>query len=224
MSTKLRTQSDLADAMSTEFAWRKKELAGLKAMVIATQSPSSRDMRIRAAVTLLYAHWEGFIKNIGTLYVEFVANQRLKHNELSTSFLAVVIHSMVQEVGLSNKIKPCMELADFFRSEGEARSSLAWRSAVQTKSNLSSVVLKEIVISLGLDYSRFETKEKLLDEQLLNNRNNIAHGKDRVIREEEYIDLHGNILGMMQDFYNQIENATLTSAFRVLPATPVPTT
>jgi hypothetical protein len=128
--------------------------------------------------------------------------------------LAVVIGSMVQETGLSSKIKPCLDLVEFFRNESEARSNLVWRSAVQTKSNLSSEVLREIVLTLGLDYSRFVTKEKLLDEKLLANRNSIAHGRFLVIDTQEYLGIHDDIFGMMQDFYNQVDNASVSLAYR----------
>ena len=124
MKSPLRTKSHLYDAMSEEFAWRKVELSGLKSMVLADQSLRKQDTRIRAAIPLLYAHWEGFIKNIGDFYLQFIANQQLKHNEMPAPFLGIVINSMVQDAGQSSKIKPCLELVEFFRSQSEARSIL----------------------------------------------------------------------------------------------------
>ena len=210
----IRTHSDLEHEMSAEFAWRKKELHTLKSMVENNEPEHKKKLLIRSAVTILYAHWEGFIKNVGTFYMQFVSRQQLRHSDLSPCFLAVVIGSMVQETGVSNRIKPSLEIVEFFRQESAARSNLVWKSAVQTKSNLNSEVLREIVLSLGLDYSRFETKEKLLDEKLLANRNDIAHGKYLKVDQEEYLQLHQEILDMMQDFYNQVENASVTKAYQ----------
>jgi hypothetical protein len=215
MSVKLRTPSDLQDAMSEEFAWRKVELSALKGLVHSNRTLRNRDLCIRAAVTILYAHWEGFVKNIGTLYVRFVSEQQLKPNELSPCFFAVAMSSIVQDVGASSKIQPALELVAYIRDQYDKRSNILWRSAVQTQSNLSSVVLREIALTLGLDYSRFSTKEKLLDERLLNNRNNIAHGRHIIIDTEEYFELHDEVFGLMQDFFNQVDNAVTMASYRL---------
>ncbi len=87
----IRSLSDLQDEMAAEFAWRKKELHQLKIAVLANEKTYNRDLYIRASIPLLYAHWEGFVRRIGSAYVEFVARSRLKNEELSTHFLAVAI-------------------------------------------------------------------------------------------------------------------------------------
>jgi len=215
MSNKIRTLTDLLDEMSMEFAWRKKELSGLKGLVATHENNHKCDLLIRAAVTLLYAHWEGFVKNTGTFYLEFVSRQELKHSTLAPSFLATALGKKVRKVAHSSTIQPCLEVVEFFQKESSAKSSLDWKSTIRTRSNLSSEVLREIVTILGLDYSRFSTKEKLLDERLLKNRNNIAHGRHLFVTFAEYMDLHEEVFGMMQDFFNQIENAANTGAYRI---------
>lgn len=210
----IRTLSDLQQEMSADFAWRKKELHSLKTMVLANAKHHTRDMTVRAAVTLLYAHWEGFIKRIGSAYLEFVARQRLRHDELNDHFLAMAVAKVVRDATAASKPAKCLELVAFFRSAGTDRANLPWKPGVNTKSNLKSEVLQEIVTMLGLDYSRFATKEKLLDEKLLKNRNQIAHGQYLLVDQAEYLDLHGEVLAMMQDFYNQVENAALAGGFR----------
>jgi len=165
-------------------------------------------------VTMLYAHWEGFVKKIGTCYLEFVARKKLKHDELPSHFLASAIGGLVRNVSVSSKIQPCLDVVEFFRSLSGSPSRLNWKSGVNTKSNLKASVFQEIVTTLGLDYSRFLTKEKLIDEKLLGNRNSIAHGQHSLVDFDEYLDLHDEMLGIMQDFYNQIDNAAFTGAYR----------
>ena len=92
-------------------------------------------------------------------------------------------------------------------------SDIPWTRGINTKANLKSEVFADIVMMLGLDYSRFQTKEKLLDERLLKNRNSIAHGRYLQVDFNEYIDLHDEVVGMMNDFYNQIENAAITGGY-----------
>jgi hypothetical protein len=212
--TKIRTLYLLQDAMSKEFAWRKKELHNLKLLVLGNENSHSRDMCIRAAVTLLYAHWEGFIKEISTLYLEFVARQELRHDQLPKHFLALVVHGRVHDAMASNKIQQCHELVEFFRSQSSEISRINWRTSIRTQANLKSSVFKEIVTVLGLEYSRFETKENMIDEQLLQNRNCIAHGEFAMVSFDEYLDLHGEMFGIMMDFYNQVDNAAYTGAYK----------
>jgi hypothetical protein len=212
--TKLRTLGLLQDAMAKEFAWRKKELHNLKLLVMSNEKTHNRNLCIRAAVTILYAHWEGFVKEIGTMYLEFVARQGMRHDEPPLHFLALAVHGRVHDAMVSNKIKQCRDLVEFFRDKSGEVSRLNWRSGIRTHANLKSAVFEEIVTVLGLDYSRFATKEKLLDEQLLQNRNSIAHGQQAMVSYDEYIDLHDEMLTIMQDFYNQVDNAAYTGGYR----------
>jgi hypothetical protein len=215
MSIGIRTLEHLQDAMSNEFVWRKKELHRLKSMVVANESGPDRDLFIRAAVTLLYAHWEGIVRQLAGFYLEFVARKKLKHNELPDSFLAMAISKLVRKTAESSRIETSLDVVNFFRAEMTNASDLSWKTGVSTKANLKAAIFREIVLSLGLNYLNFATKEKLIDEKLLSNRNQIAHGKRCLVDFDEYVELHDEILGMMQELYNQIDNAAFTNAFRV---------
>jgi len=210
----IRTLTDLQQEMSADFAWRKKELHTLKSMVSSNQQAHSRDLWIRAGITLLYAHWEGFIRKIGSCYLEFVARKQLTHDELRSNFVGVIINRLVRDATAGDKISRCLDIVEFFRTEGGKPSKIAWKAGINTKANLKSDVFQEIVLMLGLDYTRFSTKEKLLDERLLKNRNSIAHGQYLIVRFEEYMDLHDEMLAIMQDFYNQIENSAFSGSYK----------
>ncbi|RYZ75211.1 MAG: hypothetical protein EOP04_33620 [Proteobacteria bacterium] len=68
--------------------------------------------------------------------------------------------------------------------------------------------------ALGLDYSLYVTKEKLVDERLLLSRNNIAHGSYLSLDAEDYLEMHGQIIGMMEAFRNQIDNHATLGRFK----------
>ena len=91
-------------------------------------------------------------------------------------------------------------------------------AGVNTKANLKSEVLQEIMMSLGLDYSRLSTKEKLIDEKLLANRNRIAHGQYLNVAYAEYLELHVEVLGMMQEIFDQIDERASRGAYRTARA------
>lgn len=205
--SKIRSLLELQEEMASDFAWRRKELHQLKSVVIANPLPPKRDMCIRSAVALLYAHWEGFVKKIGTSYVKFVASQRLRHDSLAPNFLAMAAGTTISNAAGCTKFQVRMAVVNFFREMANTRSNLPWRSGVNTKANLNSEVLRDIVTSLGLDYSKYQTKEKLIDEKLLSNRNKIAHGQYLSLAHAEYLALHDDVMDLMQAFYDDIESA-----------------
>lgn len=211
--SQIRSASDLQQEMIGEFAWRKKELHSIKTMV-ASYEGTEQDMRIRAAIALLYAHWEGFIKKTGGLYLEFVSRQQLSHDQLSPSFLALAATRVSDAASSHGKVRQFLEIARFFKTGFRSRSNLPWRTTIKTKSNLNSEVFREIIDMLGLDYSRFATKAKLIDERLVRNRNEIAHGQYLLVQSAQYLDLHDAVLAMMTDFYNQIDNSVTMGAYR----------
>jgi hypothetical protein len=212
--SKIRTLSQLQEAMQAEFAWRKKELASLETMVVQNEHSRRREFCLRAAIPLLYAHWEGFVKKIGDFYVEFVARQKLKNKDIGPSFLAAAMGQQMKANAGTHKVGPWMDIVAMFRTRAESKCELKWKGAIRTRANLSSEVFREIVTALGLDYRQYETKEKLVDERLLANRNSIAHGRYLLVDFAEYITLHGEMLGMMQLFYDQVTNAAVLQQYR----------
>lgn len=213
---KLRTMSQVCEYIDSDLIWRKKELTQFKFLLDSSSNRLDRQSALlRSAVTLLYAHWEGFIKSAGLAYLEYVAAQILRFEELAPSFLALAARKILANASGTRKIRPHIEVTRFFRSGLSAKSFLSYKDAITTEANLSSYALREIVETLGLDYSFYETKGHLIDETLLKSRNTIAHGEFMLITQERYEELAREILTMMEDFRTQIQNATVLQAFRI---------
>ena len=66
-----------------------------------------------------------------------------------------------------------------------------------------------------MDYSPYEIKEKIIDETLLRSRNEIAHGQYLLIQFDQYIELHHEIISLMDLFKDQIENTAILGAYRL---------
>jgi hypothetical protein len=66
---------------------------------------------------------------------------------------------------------------------------------------------------LRLDYSPYETSEKIIDSKLLGRRNFIAHGQAMPVDLSEYIDLHDRVVILLDIFKNQIENSAVTKSY-----------
>ncbi|BAY29181.1 hypothetical protein NIES2107_10220 [Nostoc carneum NIES-2107] len=210
---KIRTLEQLSDKLAEELAWRKIELSALKALIdLKSFSSGKQKALLRSGITMLYAHWEGFIKVAANSYLEFVAMQSLPYNKLSNNFIALAMKDKLEQANQSSKASIYNEVADFFMTKMTERSVIKYENRITT-SNLSSSVFKEIVCMLGLDYSFYESKEVLIDERLLKKRNMIAHGNYLDIDEKQYDELHIQIVSIMDNFRNEIDNCASTKKY-----------
>jgi hypothetical protein len=209
---KVRTAEELDDFLAGDIAWRKRELTTAK-FLMSIARKESQPLLLRAGVTMLYAHWEGFIKSAGTAYLHFVAFQRLRYRDLSPPLLAAAARRQLHDATISSKAEKHIAITNFFMNGLNQRCVMP--KDVRTYSNLSSSVLREVVLSLGLDYSFFATKENLIDESLVFRRNSIAHGEYLDIQAGDFDQLNGEVLALMETFRNQVGNAAATKAFRV---------
>jgi hypothetical protein len=211
----IRTLEQLNNSLTDDLAWRKKELSDLKSLIeTATVSSSKEKMLLRSGITLLYAHWEGFVKSAASKYLEYVAMQRLQYNELSSNFVSLALKTKLNQATETNKATVFIEAIDFVRAQLDERSNLPYKDIVQTASNLSSSIFREIVCMLGLDYSFYETKQILIDERLLAQRNTIAHGNYLQLDKQDYLEIHKQIISIMDTFRNQVENDAAQEKYR----------
>ncbi|BCL83998.1 hypothetical protein ccbrp13_64630 [Ktedonobacteria bacterium brp13] len=210
--TKIRTAEQLQQVLDDELAWRKKELVVIKSLVTANSSPEIINCHIRSGVALTYAHWEGFIKSAGNAYLDYIMTQQLTYAELTNNFVTIAAKKLLRDAGSSNKVTIYAKVTDFFTSGLTERCSI--RMEIETKSNLSSDVLKDIIYTLGLDYTEYETKAKFIDKALLKNRNEIAHGKQLLIDKDEFINTHETVVNLIDLFSNQISNAASRKTYK----------
>ncbi len=162
---------------------------------------------------MIYAHWEGFLKIAGRYYLEYVYFQKIKNSELTKNFQIISLANSTKLLESSKKYSTYESVINFFEEKLDSIASIPYKSVIDTESNLSSTVLKEIIWCLNLSYESFEIKEKLIDEKLLAKRNHIAHGEYLEIQATDVVELRNSILALMIEFKNQIENSALTRKF-----------
>lgn len=210
----IRTTDDLVQKVADDLVWRRKELTDLRALVESHRTGVRGKVVVRGAVALLYAHWEGFVKKVGTYYVDYVASQRLSSRELAPNFVGLILRAKFKEMGVSEKMARGNRLADFMCNGMDVRARVPVKDVVDTQSNLSSTALIDILDALGLDSSQFVTRFKFIDAQLVGPRNHIAHGEALSLTAEEYLSLHDDVLALIETFRNEVENASVTKRFR----------
>lgn len=216
--SKIRNTEQFIDYISEDISWRTKELSVLFSQIRKTPANTVKSRTlIRAGVTVLYAHWEGFIKSASTGYLEFVSRQGLSYKDLAVCFRAIAIKEKLKIATFARTLKTdvLIEVTNFLLNNQNDTCFLNWDKLINTRSNLNSDVLKEIVHATGLDYSLFATKEKLIDNVLLRYRNNIAHGMGMYPTLPDYEELYREIIGLITIFRNQIENAAVLETYKI---------
>ncbi len=211
---KPRTTNQLSDLLDNEMSWRRRELVTLR-QTVENARDHELPLVLRAGVLLLYAHWEGFVKQTAQYYLEYVAAQRLQYKDLQENFLAHVMHGRIVQFYESKKATFHVEFFKFLRQRMSDTAPLENYCTVNTQANLNSDVFKEIVNTLGLNYKDYELKEKLIDYRLLKNRNEIAHGEASLIDRADFYLLYNEIMAIMEDFRTQIINSAVLNSYKV---------
>lgn len=167
----------------------------------------------RCSVTILYAHWEGFVKLAGRFFLEFIAMQRHHNEELHPNLLTLSMRKQVDFEPKALKASELGKITTFFLSQMSDRASIPYKTAIDTGSNVSSKVLREILWCLGLDYRPFEIREKFIDSRLLGRRNFVAHGEAANVDPGEYNEMREGVIAMMTNLKTQIENSAVLKTY-----------
>ena len=210
---RIRSVAQLVEVLDGDLAWRKRELTTVYFM-LANIRQHQRGLLLRAAICLLYAHWEGFVRIAATGYVSFVAHRGLSYRDLSPNFVALGLRTEIQNAGRSNLPSIHTGIVARLISDLSENAEIDWQNSVNTSSNLNSDTLSEILVLLGLDNSNYLTKGPLLDEKLLANRNRVAHGERVEIDSGDYDVLHSQIIQLAEWFNTDVQNAAVTEKFR----------
>jgi hypothetical protein len=209
---KIRSAENLYESLDDDMAWRLKELHELRSAVNAARGKNV-DAHIRAGVSMLYAHWEGFVKKAANTYVAYLSH-RADHNRiLKPCFVALGMKSMISSSQQSSKSGTAVATVSYLLAEMDKPAKLPREDAISAESNLSSIVFTNIAGWIGIDPSPYEPRFHLIDKTLLETRNGIAHGEFLVIDRDRFENLVDEVLEIMRWFKTDIENAVANKTF-----------
>jgi hypothetical protein len=209
----MRSTEELFDKLAEERVWRIKEISAIKNLAQSKAgSPVEEDFYCRAAATLFYAHWEGFVKRAATYYLKYISFQRLQLDEMADFVACLYVRQFLPTADLPPE--KIIQFKNRFENEPNFRPKLQWKNLVHTGSNLSSKILSRIIELLGLDYRLYEPKANFIDLKILANRNAIAHGDKGDILIADVENLADEVTGLITLFRDQIENAVTLRAYK----------
>ncbi|HHT8228825.1 MULTISPECIES: MAE_28990/MAE_18760 family HEPN-like nuclease [Citrobacter] len=211
---KVRSLYELETKLDEDLSWRRKEFTTLKFMINESRS-HQKEVLLRAAIALLYAHWEGHIKHCSLVYLTLLNCLGINYCDMTENFLQLSLSEKFRQGFSIKKFASQKEIYQYLTSEQKSRFSVSEDIVIDTESNLKYEVVFNILEQLGLDSSIFELKENFINSKLLKCRNAIAHG-DRIDfsdLEDTYQELEEELLDMIVTFQNLIRNAANNKSY-----------
>lgn len=212
---KIRTLGELQDAIDADMGWRKRELTAIKTNIQVARK-FAKDTALRSGIALLYAHWEGAIKNIAYYYLVYVSGLKLPYNAMKLNFYAISLRSELDGFMAVSKASLHTKIVNDMFEKYTTASQIPKDGVIRTNSNLNSLLFSEILHTIGLNSDIYESYYNLIDEVLLSMRNKIAHGErlDTLsLDESRYIEIHEKIFVLIDQFAVQVSNAAILKEY-----------
>lgn len=209
---KTYTVDAVCDAIDKELVWRKKELKLFKDSIPTTSNEKQKAL-LRASIPILYAHWEGFVKTSCEIFLNFVSNRNLKYSQLKPQFIAIALGGKLG-VAETKKIEKRTESIKFIIDNLNNPINFNAKGNIDTKSNLRFDVFKDICYTLCLNISSFEYKHANIDD-LVDNRNNIAHGNYIKITYKMFTDFYDDTIELLNLVQTELQNSVALESYKL---------
>jgi hypothetical protein len=200
------TEQDLSDIFDEDLIWRRRELSDMKAAVKQADY-AAKPVLLRAIITMSYAHWEGYVRVCANRYFQFLAIRSKTYKDLERQ---VYVNTFLVRLDTLHQGRTSLESRCQLVNDILDRTGKTFREVnpklIDTKSNLSADVIKEICMICSIDASYFDSKRIFIDQLVLKRRNAIAHGQQEFIQESEIDGLITDILALMHHFRTLLEN------------------
>lgn len=201
-----------------ELAWRQDELRFLNNQIELLGRDEEKKKLRRAALLMIYAHFEGFTKFAFDLYITVINNEELECRDVTATILACSFNDLFKALRnpdskshiFRNSLPDDTQLHRFARSvhfleDLDEKLSLKVNipdGIIDIESNLKPQVISKLLFSIGLDHKLFEDKYPTIN-RLLNKRNKIAHGETRAGIEEDEFNL---LYTLSMDIINEVKS------------------
>ena len=181
--------------------WRIRELEALKkiGIIALNEYPLKvKQQYYRMCIPYIYAHWEGFVVESFKLLITYLNNEHLDKkmviNELYTFSLQNVLKPLAGKQSFEQSYQFVERFVEDFDKELYLDTSL-----LSANSNLNYKQMTNILSKFGMENCLEGYKEDI--NQLVNQRNSIAHGENGIIIEEKHV---SNKISVLQELFDSI--------------------
>lgn len=220
---KSRPDEKLIFELTTALSNRKKEITDFYMYIQSCQSSGIAEILNKSFILLLYAHWEGFIKEYTIKYFSFIISQKLVLSKLTENFLLIYLKSLLKTYKVDKNIFQEKKILDLVSKGSKFKIKIDEyfeKYTVGSENNLKFKNYKNICTILNYDFidetNIFETNL----EKLVHNRNSIAHtglkAKENTYSDILDIEIMKNlIIGEMENFHSFIEKNVVNREYLV---------
>lgn len=195
---KVRTVEQLYDRLTKDLAWRRKEIAVFQSHVERARD-HARPALLRGAIALLYAHWEGFVKDAYQAYMAYLGSKGLEYRQVRPELAALCLRRFLHDFEVSGRAHIHTALVSQIRDTSDTQMRMPSGASALIGGNLNFERLEDVLSSIGCDCGRYARFEDLIDVQLLSHRNRVAHGEYDFIGLSEWLDLRSHVEFLMED-------------------------
>ena len=211
------TIEELQKYIDGDISWRKKELTAIN-FFVKDGTLKNIDLSVRLGIVMVYAHWEGFIKNSGNFYINYLKQLGLNYSELKENFVALSLRGNFTNCGVTNKTTLHCSVVNILLNEQDTLADLPETGAVITNSNLNFATFEEILFTLGLEDPSWredlELKRHLINYTLVDNRNKIAHGTGETPTIDDFTTVYSEIVPLLDLIKEKILDAAQHEKFK----------
>ena len=193
--------SNWSDILEADLTWRESELASLKRMAIVNSGNDViHNALLRAAWTLLYAHFEGFTKFCWEALLDKVEKEQISVNKLSDEFTLLALEKKFRTLRGNTASPSLWEFCvSIFPKELESPAFFSSDCRLETDSNLWPDVYERECARIGIVSGSLDNHRVRL-RALVSRRNDIAHGKIMIVRSvQEYAEYENATLVVMHE-------------------------
>lgn len=162
------------EVLVAEAVDRRREEINLVLRVVANETNTVLEQTAAImALPVLYAHWEGFVKEVVGEYVDFIEKQLLVPSQAHPTIISFAMRKNLKLLRETGSVEHMTDFAVWMI--GASNSPVKFEDKhIETGGNLSYKNLKDLCDNLKIDVANLQSEKKKIDA-LLSKRNNIAH-------------------------------------------------
>lgn len=208
---------------------RKREISNLT-LQIQSVDGEVKNTLLRAAIVLLYAHFEGFSKESIKTFIKFLNSKEVPVSAMKQHLKTLHYTKQIIQIQNAKRKKVFNDLIErVIRNDDDGifRVNQDGENIVVTEGNLKFEVLEDLLFLLGLEAEEFyfisdkersgiHTKREFIDREVLGLRNSIAHGETRLVKNEQFEEVKQFVIDFIDSLKEYIIMASLEENYMII--------